>query len=428
MAVYQIQAGDNDGYVSCNNATYETARSGAGTKSAVSNTHIRVGQYLTGGVYYCYEGFHEFDTSVIGDAEEIVFAQLVHGVDTDYSDTDFDIEFRLYDWGGGTVGTGDFVAGASLAALPLLGTYNTANQHAGSMAANSYGPCQFTTSKTETALISNINKTGYTRTVEVSSRHRAGTAPGGTERIYMLGQGDLARPYLLVVTAESKPQFMDARARASVRTGNPVYYPIGTTDGTLVIAIIGANNSGEIDYVPAGWTRLAHAEGGTADAGAVFYRYTTDSDRTATTTFTSKGTTQGYCVVLLSFYGVTSGVPIASCLWNSGVDTTQEATALSQVNSPSIVLVGNSASASTSTSGYAIATANPASWTELYDGSGYGTAYLNVAVGAGDRTTLGDTGAGSMTTAGSSDSIGFMVILGQEAALTFMKPELFGVW
>jgi hypothetical protein len=156
-----------DGVVYSNNASYATARAGGSLGAGAGGT--TVGQ-ATFPPYYIFECFYSFDTSaVVGTVQSATF-QLYGNANS--SATDFIMEARLKDFGA-TVTTVDWVGGDSLAALPLLATFDTAGW---SLA----GYNEFTS---EAAFISNINQSGFTRILVASSRHRTGDAPTGDEMV-----------------------------------------------------------------------------------------------------------------------------------------------------------------------------------------------------------------------------------------------------
>lgn len=85
----------------CLSTTYANARNGTGTLS--SSTTGRAGQYKSGSNYYCYEAYAEFDTSSLPDDAVIKACHLAaYPYATYTADGHYDIDARLYDWGGGT--------------------------------------------------------------------------------------------------------------------------------------------------------------------------------------------------------------------------------------------------------------------------------------------------------------------------------------
>lgn len=184
-----------DNRVNCSDATYLTARSGGGTLSAgtVSATTHSAGQAESGGTFTCYQYFLAFDTSSIPDGATITDATLSVYLNTDSSGTDHVQEARSKDWDT-TVDTGDYVAGANWTGQTLLASISTSG----------IGAAGYKAFTSEAALLSSINKTGYTRMVICSDRFGAGTAPGaGTSEFIGWQTGDAANPPKLDVTYTS---------------------------------------------------------------------------------------------------------------------------------------------------------------------------------------------------------------------------------
>ena len=161
---------DGNSHLSCNNAVYSTARTGTG--NTLQTTSINVGQGITTlSNFLCMECFFEWDTSGLPDNAVIDSAVISIWVSSnDGRNVDFVLEVRTDDWGA-SVDTGDFVPGASLSGLTLLASKNQSGWGAGSYADLT----------SETALISAISKTGWTRAIGSSSKHRAGTSPAEYE-------------------------------------------------------------------------------------------------------------------------------------------------------------------------------------------------------------------------------------------------------
>lgn len=169
MAVFNSSAAD--GRVRCSNGTYATARSGGGTLATdTTAAFMEVGQELFAAVYYCYEGFIDFDTSSIPSAATILTSALdLYVTSTSTSSSAAAIpRVRVKDWGA-AVTSADWVAGASASGQTLVahfaalsgltsGAYNTA---------------------ADDALAANINKGGVTRFMLTTDRFEDGTAPTG---------------------------------------------------------------------------------------------------------------------------------------------------------------------------------------------------------------------------------------------------------
>jgi len=137
------------------------------------------------------ESFLGFDTSSIPDTDTVSAAVLRVTSFMDASDTDFDIQARLRDWGT-TVTTADYVPGASLSGLTLLGSYATSSGFTGTTGYDF----------SDTAMAANVNKTGSTRMLLCSSRTTGNNAPTTTEyvNIYSADYTGTTRDPKLTVT------------------------------------------------------------------------------------------------------------------------------------------------------------------------------------------------------------------------------------
>lgn len=196
-----IQSLDTEG-------TYSTARAGTSLTVDTSSTGDFLGQRYSGGLnwYFCYEVFLKFDTSAIDDGDDVSAAVLsVYGQQDATTGNDFTIQARTKDWGA-SLTTEDWVAGASLGALSLLATFNTAS----GFSTAAYNDL----TENGTALRDAVNKTGVTYVLLNSSRHEAGNAPtGGDEyvKIYFSNQtGTTQDPKLVVTHASATKPFRRA--------------------------------------------------------------------------------------------------------------------------------------------------------------------------------------------------------------------------
>ena len=118
------------------------------------------------------EGFSSFDTSSIPDGDTVSAAVLRVTSSGDSSSTDFDIQARLRDWGT-SLTTADYVPGANLSGLTLLGSYATSS---GFTAGTAYDFA-------DSAMAANVNKTGSTRMLLCSSHTTNNNAPTTTEYV-----------------------------------------------------------------------------------------------------------------------------------------------------------------------------------------------------------------------------------------------------
>ena len=165
--------------VSSNDVTYSTARAGA---DLVTDTTFVVGQ-SHGTRHFIYESFIEFDTVLaVGSVTQVdidIGADYILNVVTD-----FVIEARLEDYGGGEVTTADWVAGADLSSKTLLATAPT----------TSLSNFELTWTS-ESAFLSNINDAGYTRIILVSKNTTDDSSAPDSESIDL---AELPRPRLII--------------------------------------------------------------------------------------------------------------------------------------------------------------------------------------------------------------------------------------
>jgi len=192
---YSITA---DGEVSSKGYNYSDSRQGVTSFAYNSNLHYAtVGQEGDNGFgeWYCYQAFIGFLTNNIpGDATITAVTLSLCTNATNSSGTDFTVEARIKDWGG-TVTQADYVPGDSLSGYTLV-----ASKAASALSAvNSY--TDFTS---ETAFLTNINRSGTTYLFLSSSRTRLGNEPaeGVNEevRFYMEDEERTTRDPKLVIT------------------------------------------------------------------------------------------------------------------------------------------------------------------------------------------------------------------------------------
>lgn len=179
LTAHASSTGDtNDGHIYSKDATYANARAGTGaTLTAATNaTGQYQGQALSFGNYEVYELFFSFDTSSIGtDNVDDATLSVYMPAGGDYSQTNFVVQARLLSgWSSSGLTTADYVPGADQSGDTLLATKNTTGGlTAGYIALTS-----------ESAFVSNVNKTGNTELYLGSDRTAAGTTPTQLEYVY----------------------------------------------------------------------------------------------------------------------------------------------------------------------------------------------------------------------------------------------------
>lgn len=214
MATLTAYSTSADGYVRSESATYSTARSGAGLIAPTNTQALIVGQQFSGGIYYCPELCLDFDTSSIPDDAVISAVDLSMYGFADFSDTEFDIEVRLHDWGA-SLTTADWVAGADLGGKTLLASRSSAGLSTAGYNAFTENGSNFR---------DNINKTGVTRILICSNRHRVGNTPTGEEwaAFYSADDADAGKYPKLVVTYTTSTTHAAAAALSAAVTLTPL--------------------------------------------------------------------------------------------------------------------------------------------------------------------------------------------------------------
>lgn len=170
MTTFTIYAGTTDGLLTGVDADYATAQASADSAETAGGS-FPVGQRFVSPNYQCWEGFLEFDTSVIGAGATVNSATLSLDGFSDNSATDFTAEAWQYDWGG-TLETADWRTPVQVAALTKLATFASSGY--------STGYNDFTS---QAAFPGAVNLSGFTRMVLASDRFTASTTPTGEERI-----------------------------------------------------------------------------------------------------------------------------------------------------------------------------------------------------------------------------------------------------
>lgn len=195
MTTYTIYSSSIDGYILSSAGTYAQNRAGNNLNAFGTATGAYVGQDGSGGADSCYEAFLSFDTSsVVGNVSSATLS--VYGIENGTT-TDFTATAALHDYGT-SLTTADWVAGASLAALTTVATFNTTGYAASYMAF------------TEVALASNINQSGSTRLILYSSRHSGNNNPTGFEYFGFSTSeqsGTSQDPKLVIETAQPAMSF-----------------------------------------------------------------------------------------------------------------------------------------------------------------------------------------------------------------------------
>jgi hypothetical protein len=172
--------------------TYAEAADGV-KNQAGSNTTLWVGQIFDGTYYYVSESAMEFDTSSIPDDATITAAtfSLVVASGGNNPATAHVQEVYAYDWGA-TFSYTDWRTRSHLSALTLLASRSCSGFNESTSAYNAF--------TSTAAFLSAINKTGNTKLIMCTDRHRAGTVPTNGERMKWEPTATAGKQPKLVVT------------------------------------------------------------------------------------------------------------------------------------------------------------------------------------------------------------------------------------
>jgi hypothetical protein len=174
----------DNGYIqSTSNTSYASARTGEGLAAVDSSSgsiSLYFGQNFTSfkgsPTYDIFESFVRFDTSSLSGLS-LLTAELRLYFLTDLSTTNFEMQARLHTWGTALT-TADWVAGASLSTKTLLASLNTSGITTGSYY-----------TFIDTALLANLNTTGFTDIILVSKNTVDGTT--ATQEEYVLSSANV---------------------------------------------------------------------------------------------------------------------------------------------------------------------------------------------------------------------------------------------
>ena len=208
MATATFTSGTSDGsaYWKGPLASYPSA-----TESGVQSdeAYFYVGQFKSIDNYFVYQAGVSFNTSSLGAGATITGAALSLAGNWDSSNTDFDIEAFIYNWGSG-ISTSSMRTAAQLNALPRVAYLPTSSFTVNAQA-----------TFTDLGLAPYIDKTGTTYIWLCSSRWRSGTAPTGDEYVtpWSANTGTAAyRPTLTVTYTTSAIKSVAGLATAGIKS------------------------------------------------------------------------------------------------------------------------------------------------------------------------------------------------------------------
>lgn len=172
MPISSVITGANtDGRVKCTGAAYSATLDGSGTYDSdtrTSSTTLTVGQNLVGGAYEGMQLFCEFDVSAlpaVSSWTSVTFSMMKYLTDSSPSP----ILVKEYDWGGGTLATGDYRTQSQFNALPTVA----------SLASGSYSSGTRYNFTSLSAFTGMNTYSGYVRLVLCNGEFASGTAPTG---------------------------------------------------------------------------------------------------------------------------------------------------------------------------------------------------------------------------------------------------------
>lgn len=221
MPSYDVVAAHAD-YLRSDDADYTTRRAGG----AISRNTFGITELTCGDeAIACYVIGLEFDTSVIGDDEDVDSVVFHIALSSRSVGTAHTGEARLVDFGAGPIDVDDWVPGDDLDTMALLATTPIPAGSGG------LGSTELTS---EAGFAAAINKAGPTRLLLVSSFLTDGTYPGGNQFWRIIppensGSGGILRPRLEVVTvpAALAAVFVPSGVDAAARTGASAVGPVG---------------------------------------------------------------------------------------------------------------------------------------------------------------------------------------------------------
>lgn len=204
----------------------------------------------------------------------------------------------------------------------------------------------------------------------------------------------------------------------AARTTITLTKPTGTTDGDLLIAMVGTTNAAgiTISTVPTGWTQIQKDDGGgSVPVVGTYYKIASSEPASWDWVLSSEGSEAGGCVIALT--GQATSSPINA----SGKDTVLASTAPSLANgfNPTasdgfLVFCGFCRGNNNDIGGYAIATDNP-TWTEREEDAG-GPSKFFMATASRAQST--DTGNSSLTGLDSSETTAHLIYVDLERNMT----------
>ena len=218
-----------DGYVSSNNASITSARSGSNLTVTTTSPN-RVQATLAASVYYFRTAYMAFDTSALGAGATITASVLsLAGNGTAETNADsISMLAQYYDYGAGDPATGDWInLTTSWAGLVDVGSFTVSGWDQTSNAYNAFS---------DSGNYSSIAKAGITRIVVGTSLHPSGTPTGNNQVEFHASEaaGTTGDPKLTIQYTPPAPSgTIAATLQKALFSGTGVQTQTGTIAATL---------------------------------------------------------------------------------------------------------------------------------------------------------------------------------------------------
>jgi len=213
-----------------------------------------------------------------------------------------------------------------------------------------------------------------------------------------------------------------------VSTSCVIVKPAGLSVGDLMLAHISCRKyTGTIDAVvpPANWTEIRQdLNNDSAIRSALFWKIAVQADVGATDfTFTTDDLENLGAITAWTGHDATT--PINA---NNGQGNDASTTVTSPAITPSVascmICMFCCVTEAITVSNYAIATSNPASWSEAYDMNTTAGWDVSTAMGYAERAETTSTGNGTATLSASERNIGQIVAIAPAAVATFIPTVM----
>jgi hypothetical protein len=206
--------------------------------------------------------------------------------------------------------------------------------------------------------------------------------------------------------------------------------PVGLAVGDLMFAHVSAKELTTAIVAPANWTEVVQTTFTDRVRSALFWKFAVQDDVDATNfTFTTGSDSNlGAIAAIDGDIDTTTPIGAFSSKTNSYTGSQIVASTITPPVANSLMLILGSQRTIATVSNYAIATSNPASWTEAYDISTNLGSDTAIAMACASRPETTATGNGTATTSTGTYNIGFLVAISPAAGTTPVSDELQAIW